>query len=71
MTVITNQDKGIKSAIKEVPGLVGHFFCSRHRWKNIILQFGGAGGQVPYTALWLYNKLSERRLVVQWKREGD
>jgi hypothetical protein len=43
VTIITNQDKGVKAAIKEIHGLVGHFFCSGHQWKNIILQCGGAG----------------------------
>jgi hypothetical protein len=36
-TIISDQDKGIKSAIKEVLQSVGHFFCSWHRCKNIVL----------------------------------
>ncbi len=37
ITIISNQDKGIKSTIKDVLQSVGHFFCSWHRRKNIIL----------------------------------
>ncbi len=69
--IISDQEKGIKSTIKDVLQSVGHFFCSWHRCKNIILQCGGAGGQVPYTALWLFNKLSKCRSVAQWEREHD
>ncbi len=68
VTIISDQDKGIKSAIKEVFQSVGYFFCSWHRCKNIVLQCGGAGGQVPYSALWIFNKLSKCWLVVQWER---
>jgi hypothetical protein len=71
VTIIFDQDKGIKSTIKDVLQSVGHFVCSWHRGKNIILQCGGAGGQVPYTALWLFNKLSECQSVAQWERERD
>jgi hypothetical protein len=51
VTIILDQDKDIKSAIEEVLQSVGHFFCSWHRRKNIIVQCGGAGGRVPYSAL--------------------
>jgi hypothetical protein len=71
ITIIFDQDKGIKSAIKHVLQSVGHFFCSWHRCKNIILQCGGAGGRVPYTALWLFNKLSKCQSVAQWERERN
>jgi hypothetical protein len=71
VTIISDQDKEIKSAIKDVLQSVGHFFCSWHRHKNIILQCGRAGGQMPYTALWLFNKLSECQSVAQWERERN
>jgi hypothetical protein len=44
VTIISDQDKGIKSATKEVLQSIGHFFCSWHQRKNIVLQCGGAGG---------------------------
>jgi hypothetical protein len=44
VTIILDQDKGVKSAIKEVLQSVGHFFCSWHQRKNMVLQCGGAGG---------------------------
>ncbi len=42
VTLITNQDKGNMDAIKEVMPSVGHFFCSWHSCKNIILHHGDA-----------------------------
>ncbi len=71
VTIILDQDKGIKSAIKVVLQSVGHFFCSWHQRKNIVLQCSGVSGQVPYSALWTFNKLSKCWLVVQWEREHD
>jgi hypothetical protein len=44
VTIILDQDKGIKSAIEEILQSVGHFFCSWHQHKNIVLQCGRAGG---------------------------
>jgi hypothetical protein len=71
VTMISDQDKVIKSTIEEERQLVGHFFCSWHQRKNIIVQCGGAGGRVPYSALWTFNKLSDCRSVKQWERERD
>jgi hypothetical protein len=44
VTLITDQDKGNMGAIREVMPSVGHFFCSWHRRKNIIMHRGGASG---------------------------
>ncbi len=44
VTIISDQDKGILSTIKEVLQSIGHFFCSWQQCKNIVLQCGGAGG---------------------------
>jgi len=63
VTLIADQDKGSMGAIKEVMPSVGHFFCSWHRCKNIIKHRGGASGRVPYSPLWVYNKLVECRSV--------
>ncbi len=41
VTIILDQDKGIKSIIEEVFQSIGHFFCF---WHHIVLQCGGAGG---------------------------
>ncbi len=68
ITIVTDQDKGSKGAIEEVMQSVGHFFCSWHRRKNIILQCGGSSGQIPYSALWVYNKLVECRSVEHFNK---
>ncbi|MGH7974020.1 MAG: hypothetical protein ACREBR_00740 [bacterium] len=38
LTVVSDQDKGIKRAVKEVLPLVGHFYCSKHRADNVKLR---------------------------------
>jgi hypothetical protein len=50
-------------AISAVMKDCGHFFCAWHHWQNIIKQCGGSIGQVPYSALWVYNRLMECRSV--------
>ena len=60
-TIVTDQDKGSKGAIAEVITDCGYFFCAWHRWQNIIKQCGGSSGRVPYSALWVYTKLTECR----------
>jgi hypothetical protein len=50
---------------------VGHFFCSWHRHKNIIMQCGGSSGRIPYSALWVYNKLVECRSVEHFNKLCD
>ena len=62
-TIVTDQDKGSKGAIAEVMTDCGHFFCAWHRRQNIIKQCGSSSGRVPYSALWVYNKLMECRSV--------
>jgi hypothetical protein len=59
ITIVTDQDKGSMVAIEENLPAVGHFFCEWHRRKNIIKQCGGSSVRVPYSALWVYNKLIE------------
>jgi hypothetical protein len=55
-------------AIEEILPAVGHFFCAWHRRKNIIKQCGGSSGRVPYSALWVYNKLIECRSVEHFNK---
>ena len=50
-------------AISAVVNDCGHFFCAWHCRQNIIKQCGGSSGQVPYSALWFYNRLTECRSV--------
>ncbi len=71
ITIVTDQEKGSKGAIEEVMQSVGHFFCSWHRCKNIILQCGGSSGRIPYSALWVYNKLVECRSVEHFNKLWD
>ena len=57
ITVITDQDKGQKSALSVHLPKCGHFHCTWHRRQNIMKMCGGGSGKTPYTALWMYNKL--------------
>ncbi len=71
ITIVTDQDTGSMGAIEELVLAVGHFFCLWHRHKNIIKQCGGASGRVPYSALWVYNKLVECRSVEHFVKLHD
>jgi hypothetical protein len=71
VTIVTDQDKGSTVAIEENLPLVGHFFCAWHRRKNIIKMCGGSSGRVPYSALWVYNKLIECRSVEHFHKLRD
>ena len=44
VTVVTDQDKGQKSAISEVMDQAGQFYCAHHRRGNIIKMCGAASG---------------------------
>jgi len=63
VTIVTDQDRGSMGAIAEVMTDCGYFFCAWHRQQNIIKQCGGSSGRVPYSALWVYNRLTECRSV--------
>jgi hypothetical protein len=63
VTIVTDQDKGSLGAISAVMKDCGHFFCAWHRRQNIIKQCGGSSGRVPYSALWVFNRLIECRSV--------
>ncbi len=53
--IITNQAKGLKEAIYQVPPNAIHFHCSFHRRQNIAKVV--KGGNVKYSCLWLFNTL--------------
>ena len=65
VTIVTDQDKGQLNAIEQFVKNAGHFHCSWHRRQNIIKKCGGGGGKIPYTALWMYNKLIQCRTTEQ------
>jgi hypothetical protein len=56
-TIITGQDKGSLSAMKNTDSLAGRFLCSFHRQQNIIKKCGGGTGQRPLSAMCMYNLL--------------
>jgi hypothetical protein len=65
ITIITDQAKGLIESIREVLPNAVHFHCSYHRRQNITKYV--RGGNVKYSALWLFNKLVKARS----KREID
>ena len=65
VTIVTDQDKGQMTAIAVHLKAAGHFHCSWHRRQNIMKKCGGGGGRVPYSALWMYNKLVQCRTQEQ------
>ena len=58
-TFITDQAKGLIESIKEVLPNAAPFHCSYHRRQNITKYV--RGGNVKYSALWLFNKLVKAR----------
>jgi hypothetical protein len=63
VTLITDQDKGQMGALaQEMPNVV-QFHCSWHRRQNIMKRCRGGGGKMPYSAMWMYNKLVGARSV--------
>ena len=69
VTIVSDQDKGLFSAItEEVPEAV-NFHCSFHRSQNIVKMCGTKSGNKVYLALWVYNRLLQCRSVAQLERE--
>jgi hypothetical protein len=56
-TVITDQDKGALTAIRQTVPKAGQFHCAFHRHQNIKKKFGGEEGNSPLTCLWMFNLL--------------
>jgi hypothetical protein len=69
VTIVTDQDKGQQSAIRDVMKLAGQFHCSFHRRQNIIKMCGNKLGNRVYSAMWTYNRLVECRTIEQLEAE--
>jgi hypothetical protein len=69
--IVTDQDKGQKSAIMTIMNETGHFHCAHHRRGNIIKMCGSKSGTHLYSALWVYNHLVGCRTVEHIEREKD
>jgi len=71
IVIVTDQDKGSTGAIEEILPSGGHFFSSWHRRKNIVKMCSASSGRVPYSALWVHNKLVECRSVEHFDKLRD
>ena len=69
ITIVTDQDKGLCSAITEEVCEAVNFHCSFHRSQNIIKMCGAKSGNRVHLALWVYNRLLQCRTVAQLERE--
>ena len=66
VTIVSDQDKGLFSAIAEEVTAAVNFNCSYHRSQNIIKMCGGGkSGNKVYSALWVYNRLLQCRTTNQ------
>ena len=66
VTIVSDQDKGLFSAIAEVVPEAVNFHCSYHRSQNILKMCGGGkSGNKVYSALWVFNRLLQCRTVQQ------
>ena len=68
-TIVTDQDKGQKSAITSIMDETGHFHCAHHWRGNIIKMCGSKSGTCVYSALWVYNRKVGCRMVEAIERE--
>ncbi len=71
VTIVTDQDKGQKSAITAIMDEMGHFHCAHHQRGDIIKMCGSKSGTRVYSALWVYNRLVGCRMVEAIEREKD
>ena len=58
VTIVSDQDKGSRVAVRDVIPNAHHFHCSWHRCQNITKAFGNKDGKVEGTANWMFNILS-------------
>ena len=71
VTIVTDQDKRLETAIaKEVSHAV-NFHCSYHRSQNIIKMCGAKSGNRVYSAHYVYNRLLQCQIVTQIKKEKE
>jgi hypothetical protein len=69
ITIVSDQDNGLFSAItEEVPEAV-NFHCSFHRSQNILKMCGAKSGNKVYSALWVYTRLLQCLSVAQLEKE--
>ncbi len=71
VTIVTDQDKGQKSAITTIMDKTGHFHRAHHQRGNIIKMCGLKSGTRVYLALWVYNRLVGCRTVEAIERGKD
>ena len=55
---LTNQDKGCLASLQDVFKDASQFMCSFHCRQIILKNCGGGKGEIPHSALWVYNMLS-------------
>ena len=66
VTIVSDQDKGLFSAIAEFVPKAVNFHCSYHRSQNILKMCGGGkSGSKVYSALWVLNRLLQCCTVQQ------
>jgi len=72
VTIVSDQDKGLFSAIAEEATEAVNFHCSYHRSQNILKMCGGGKkGTKQYSAIWVYNRLLQCRTLRQIERVKD
>jgi hypothetical protein len=69
VTIVTDQDKGQQSAIRDVMMNAGQFHCSFHQRQNIRKMCGNKIGNRVYSAMWTFNCLVECQTIEQLETE--
>jgi hypothetical protein len=72
-TILADQDKGLIAAVKYIFEQAAQFMCAFHRRQNILSSCGGGKGNIPHTALWMFNLLCSCNSMaeIQQKKEKD
>ncbi len=70
-TILTDQDKGSISAVKEIFERAAQFMCAFHRRQNILSTCGDGKGNIPHTALWMFNVLCSCNSMAELQQKKE
>jgi hypothetical protein len=68
-TILTDQDKGSIAAVEDIFKQAAQFMCAFHRHQNILSSCGGGKGNIPHTALWMFNLLCSCNSMVETQKK--
>jgi hypothetical protein len=70
-TILTDQDKGLIGAVKEIFERAAQFMYAFHRHQIILSTCGGGKGDIPHTALWMFNVLCSCKSMAELQQTKE